>query len=172
MDITQVEAAAKLDWTQGAFSQYLNDITEMSPQTIIKLANFLGVPPSDIDPNIDNSLPNVQKKEARYNLGDPNKLICETVKWNPKQDDFVINVTETKKVKVNGQHYWFLHKGMMLTVIDVLSYTGYIPRMSTNVPFYLVQKVNSDEFEMYGETTLPADDTLAKKFLISDITVY
>ena len=50
---TQRQAAKKLDWTQGAISQYLNGITELSPQAIVKMANFLGVAPHDIDPDLD-----------------------------------------------------------------------------------------------------------------------
>jgi transcriptional regulator with XRE-family HTH domain len=49
--INQTEAAAQLGWTQGAFSQYLNDITELGEDAVAKLANFLEVDPCEIDPN-------------------------------------------------------------------------------------------------------------------------
>jgi len=49
--ITQTEAAKKLGWTQGALAQYLNNITELNPPAVIKLANFLGVDPKEIDPS-------------------------------------------------------------------------------------------------------------------------
>ena len=49
--LTQTEAAKKLGWTQGAFAQYLNNITELNPPAVIKIANFLGVDPRDIDPS-------------------------------------------------------------------------------------------------------------------------
>ena len=49
---TQIQAAKKLGWTQGAFSQYLNNITELNPLAVLKLANFFGVPPEHIDPSI------------------------------------------------------------------------------------------------------------------------
>ena len=48
--ITQTEAAKQLGWTQGALAQYLNNITELNPPAVIKLANFLGVDPREIDP--------------------------------------------------------------------------------------------------------------------------
>lgn len=172
MNITQVEAAAKLDWTQGAFSQYLNDITEMSPQTIIKLANFLDVPPTDIDPNIDSSLPNVSTKRVRYNMSNANKEIHDTISWNPKQEDFIIRIDKTQPIKVDGQRDYLLVKGMKLTVIDVLGDAHYIPRMSTNPPYYITQKAGSDAFEMYTEPHMPADETLIKKLLLTDITIY
>ena len=50
-EITQTAAADKLGWTQGAFSQYLNNITELHTDAIAKLANFLEVDPHEIDPN-------------------------------------------------------------------------------------------------------------------------
>ena len=89
MEITQVEAAKKLDWTQGAFSQYLNAITEMSPQTVIKIANFLDVNPQEIDPNIDSALPNVESKTVRFSLGNPNLELTAKVNWDTKVNDFL-----------------------------------------------------------------------------------
>lgn len=55
--VTQSEAAKKLGWTQGAVAQYLNNITELNATAIIKLANFLGVDPRDIDPNAEDEFP-------------------------------------------------------------------------------------------------------------------
>lgn len=49
--LTQTEAAKKLGWTQGALAQYLNNITELNPPAVIKIANFLGVDPRDIEPS-------------------------------------------------------------------------------------------------------------------------
>ena len=48
--LTQTEAAKELGWTQGALAQYLNQITELNPPAVVKLANFLGVDPREIDP--------------------------------------------------------------------------------------------------------------------------
>ena len=48
-EYTQVQAAKELGWTQGAFSQYLNNLTELNDAAIIKLANFLDVDPNQID---------------------------------------------------------------------------------------------------------------------------
>lgn len=47
--LTQTEAAKELGWTQGALAQYLNQITELNPPAVVKLANFLGVDPREID---------------------------------------------------------------------------------------------------------------------------
>ncbi len=48
--ITQTEAAQKLGWTQGALAQYLNNITDLNPPAVIKLANFFGIDCREIDP--------------------------------------------------------------------------------------------------------------------------
>jgi hypothetical protein len=56
---TQVSAASKLGWTQGAISQYINDLTDLSAPTVVKFANFLGVHPLEIDPDIEDKLPEV-----------------------------------------------------------------------------------------------------------------
>ena len=68
LKFTQRQAAEKLDWSQGAISQYISGITELSVPAIIKLANFLGVPPEEIDPNIDlNKLPKLGAWEVLSN---------------------------------------------------------------------------------------------------------
>ena len=67
LKFTQRQAAEKLDWSQGAISQYISGITELSVPAIVKMANFLGVSPQDIDPDINlNELP---KKGAWTVLG-------------------------------------------------------------------------------------------------------
>ena len=55
MQFTQVEAAKELGWSQGAISHYLNNITALGPSAVIKFANFLGVDPLDIDPEVKGS---------------------------------------------------------------------------------------------------------------------
>lgn len=57
LEVNQSEAAQALGWTQGAFSQYLNNMTELNFAAVTKLANFLGVDPTEIDPDIDKKLP-------------------------------------------------------------------------------------------------------------------
>jgi transcriptional regulator with XRE-family HTH domain len=61
MQFNQTGAAKELGWTQGAISHYLNNITELGPPAIVKLANFLDVDPTEIDPSIVSKLPYVRK---------------------------------------------------------------------------------------------------------------
>ncbi len=179
MDITQVEAAAKLNWTQGAFSQYLNDITEMSPLTIIKLANFLDVNPAEIDPEIDKSLPNVSSYEARYNISSPNTKISKMYNWsnNLGSEAFLITIDKTVELVVNKDSKWLwkLFAGEKLTVIDCFApgfEASYTPRMTTNEPWYLVQEIGATIFSTYSKSRLLSDELLTKKLLITDHTIY
>lgn len=52
-EYTQLKASQELGWTQGAFSQYLNNLTNLNDSAIIKLANFLDVDPKEIDPQFE-----------------------------------------------------------------------------------------------------------------------
>lgn len=70
MQFTQVEAAKDLSWSQGAISHYLNGLTHLGAPAAIKFANFLGVDPTEIDPDIEDSLPHVSKVDITYMSSD------------------------------------------------------------------------------------------------------
>ena len=72
--ITQVEAAKELGWTQGALSQYLNNITELNDAAIIKLAAYLDVTATDIDPTITDRLPGTSKVAIRHHFPETRSL--------------------------------------------------------------------------------------------------
>ena len=116
LNVTQADAAQKLGWTQGAFSQYLNNITELSPQAVIKLANFLEIDPELIDPSITPYTPNFSSKDVKFKWPSATKTekgisvnfdnhvdsfcICVDAKWNkiiPK--DALVVVCEESKLK-------------------------------------------------------------------------
>ena len=61
METNQSDAAEELGWSQSAFSQYLNNYTELNVAAVTKLANFLGVDPIEIDPDLDKKLPKHSK---------------------------------------------------------------------------------------------------------------
>jgi transcriptional regulator with XRE-family HTH domain len=175
MKVTQALAATQLNWTQGALSQYLNGITAMSSQTIIKLANYLDVHPTEIDSNIDKSLPSLATKEVRYSTNDPNLVLDESIVWPEESCKFFIRVDKEYLIDVDdgAGRPWQAFEGMLFKCIDVLNDSFYKQtRMSTNNAFYLVQKVGSDEFVIFSEGSEPPRDKLAKKFLILDLSVY
>jgi len=90
MEFTQQEAAKDLGWSQGAISHYLNHVTELNPQAIIKFANFLDVDPREIDPEIESSLPSIQKIKVHYDSQDMTKRIANETILDRKQDSSII----------------------------------------------------------------------------------
>jgi len=89
---TQVEAAKELGWSQGAISHYLNNITELRAPAIVKLANFLDVDPRDIDPDIEDSLPSVEKKTVAYDARDMTKRINEILISRREDSSILVKV--------------------------------------------------------------------------------
>jgi transcriptional regulator with XRE-family HTH domain len=175
MKVTQALAATQLKWTQGALSQYLNGITAMSSQTVVKLANYLDVHPTEIDPNIIESLPSVATKEVRYSTNDPNLILNESIVWPEESCKFFIRVDKEYLIEVDdgAGRPWQVFEGMFFKCIDVLNGSSYKQtRMSTNRPYYLVQKKGADEFVIFSEGFLPSDDRLDKKFLLLDLSVF
>jgi transcriptional regulator with XRE-family HTH domain len=79
MNFTQVQAAEKLGWSQGAISHYLNNLTELGPAATIKFANFLSVDPLEIDPNIKEFLPNTFTRIIKYDISNIKKPINKKV---------------------------------------------------------------------------------------------
>ena len=78
MQFNQVEAAKELGWSQGAISHYLNDITEMGPAAVVKLANFLNVDPTEIDPAVIAKLPSVRRIDITRNSHDMTHAVQDT----------------------------------------------------------------------------------------------
>ena len=174
MDITQVEAAEKLNWTQGAFSQYLNAITEMSPQTIIKLANFLDVDPLEIDPDIDKSLPDITTYPITHNLSNPNIETNQTITYhNIMNLQFITVDKEIELVKDGGFSQPAKYPaGVQIGYINMFDSPSYAPKMTTSPNYYLIQKKNAKVFETCDQEHLPSDEKLIKKFLIIEVVIH
>lgn len=79
MQFTQVQAAKDLNWSQGAISHYLSNITDLGPSAIIKFANFLDVDPTEIDPDIEDKLPYVQRLNLTYISNDMTQPVKDGV---------------------------------------------------------------------------------------------
>jgi transcriptional regulator with XRE-family HTH domain len=95
MQFTQVTAAKELGWTQGAISHYLSGITEIRAPAIIKLANFLDVDPRDIDPNIEESLPSITRKNVKWSANDMTTPIDKVIFSRSDDESFLIEVPHT-----------------------------------------------------------------------------
>lgn len=104
--ITQVTAARDLGWTQGALSQYLNNLTELSPGAIIKMANYLEVSAAEIDPSIYEVLPKFGTVRVRHRDLDVSTL-RDTKRWfhtiTADPDVFVIDITKDAELIDNSR---------------------------------------------------------------------
>ena len=92
MRFTQVEVAKELGWSQGAISHYLNNITELRAQAIIKLANFLDVDPREIDPDIEQNLPSIVKQTVSYNASDMTKQVNESLLSRSEESSIIVKI--------------------------------------------------------------------------------
>lgn len=70
-----MEAAKDLEWSQSAISHYLSNITDLGPAAIVKFANFLDVDPTEIDPDIEDSLPHVHRINIAHHSSDVTKRL-------------------------------------------------------------------------------------------------
>ena len=100
MKFTQVTAAQELGWSQGLISHYLNNITDLGPMATIKFANFLGVDPRDIDPEIADGLPKTTGHHFRYIANDMDKVISKKVDVFYPEGSFMVELTAD--TMVNG----------------------------------------------------------------------
>ena len=116
--ITQITAAKELGWTQGALSQYLNNLTELSPSAIIKLANYLEVSAAEIDPSIHEVMPTfgtmrVRHADLNVSILRNTKRSFHTIMANP--DVFLIDITEDTELQDNSR---LLFENTKLVCID------------------------------------------------------
>ena len=50
--ITQADANKILGWSPSVFGQYINGLMPIGMEALVKLADFFGVTPYDLDPNL------------------------------------------------------------------------------------------------------------------------
>jgi transcriptional regulator with XRE-family HTH domain len=109
MQINQQDAAKDLGWTQGAFSQYLNSITKLNTAAVIKIANYLGVPASAIDPDISSKLPAIHHIKVRYQNKSTTPLknkgaLVHTVSGSTSS--MIIEITEKMPIANTQMYAW------------------------------------------------------------------
>lgn len=163
MQITQAEAAKKLGWTQGAFSQYLNNITSLNPAAVIKLANFLGVAPKEIDPDINEHLPDLHKIEIRYRLSNLNTRMHGVITY----DDLSSNLFGVLIDKPLPE-FPALPTGAIL-----LCYQGsakpIVKTTDVKEPIYVIRKKGSNKLELSTQSNCPPMTKLKSKWLVNSI---
>lgn len=106
LGLTQVSASKDLGWTQGALSQYLNNLTELRPSATIKLANYLNVPASDIDPDIHKYMParvSIRVKHQNLSTKILKQVSTEAMAIMGSKDVFVIEINEDTELFGNNR---------------------------------------------------------------------
>ena len=171
MEITQIEAADKLGWTQGAFSQYLNGITELGPTATIKLANFLSVDPEEIDPAIHDNLPGVHRVPVRYDLNSTKVVKNRYTHVSIIDDLFRVQIKPEFCTDNIRKRFPYLSKaGGQL--ICTPAHKEYKPRSTDNEPLYLICRKGESSFDIAEESQLPPAGKLSKKFTIIGLAYY
>jgi len=99
MQFTQIEAAKNLDWSQGAISQYLSNITELGPGAVVKFANFLDVDPTEIDPEVEHKLPHIHRINLSYSSDDMTRPVDEHLYSRKTNVTEYIRVSPSSKIE-------------------------------------------------------------------------
>jgi transcriptional regulator with XRE-family HTH domain len=166
MQITQAQAAKQLGWTQGALSQYLNNITCLNPAAVIKLANFLGVDPKEIDPDINKHLPNLHKIEVRYRISNaekrlPHQLTHEEIAPNA----FAVLIDEPLEQLPN------IPVGALIFCYPEAT-TPLVRTTEVKHRIYLIRRKISTKFELAYENNCPPRRQLKSKWLVNSILLH
>lgn len=161
MRFTQVEAAKELGWSQGAISHYLNNITDLGPAAVIKFANFLGVDPLDIDPNVVEHLPNVRTQIAKYDWTNLSKQTNEKIYDNNPPSTFLVTTTADT----------FINLPNAVKKMTELVPGQYLIRVCSvkdapNANIFLMQLKGEKKALAYLKNDLPPADKIAKMFAV------
>ena len=166
MQFTQVEAAKELGWSQGAISHYLNNITALGPPAVIKFANFLGVDPLDIDPEVRGFLPNVRTRIIRYDCDNLSRTInIKLYDRNPKSSFWV---------KTHPRAFKYLEKLVANIVLPINTdwHTNVCPvKDYPDAGAFLIQLKGEKKSFIYSKDDLPPANKIAKKFAVLETEI-
>ena len=165
-EINQTDAAKKLGWTQGAFSQYLNNLTELHDEAVAKLANFLEVDPLEIDPKYSPVEANRIRVPVLYiypntppgfsEVAYRRRIVTTVCEENHKAICAVRLEEDLKPVGYAGQ---------MVLCSDMFKLKK--PRLTPGrIPqFYIIKRKNKPLLEVVEIENCPKDSTLEAKLL-------
>lgn len=170
LELTQNIAAENLGMTQGAFSQYLNGITELGPQAVLKLAKFFDVDPVEIDPSIAEQLPNVHRVPILYSMHSP-KVVKDRYAAVKIEGTFRVEVDGSKLNQSFKKRYpWIGNNNCQL--VCQTEKDGYRPRVTGNELMYLLLLKEASHFDLFVESEVPPAKKIQKKFLVLGVVVY
>ena len=167
MEFTQVTAAKDLGWSQGAISHYLNDVTELNPQAIIKFANFLDVDPREIDPNIECDLPSVTKIPVSFDASDMTKPLTKVNRLDrkPSSSIFVRLPDIPPYDKIFQIHNFPSYtKEILVKLVK--------PKDYPNTKAYAVKLKNKKKLHFYPPDSLPPSTDIQTLWSVVSVTLY
>ena len=156
MKFTQVEAAKELGWTQGAISHYLNDITELGPAAVVKFANFLGVDPTEIDPNIVEHLPNYRLYEVKCDTSNMNsRSKAERLYVPTTPSTFMVRVKEPTAL-IYGNHHIPLSENVLVKMDNIENfptsrYLAAVRKGEKQLNFYFKDTLTPSDYEGFSK---------------------
>lgn len=165
-EITQTTAAKKLGWTQGAFSQYLNNITELNDDAIVKLANFLEVDPNEIDPNYSPLEAERIRIPIRFIHGNTAKITSET-QYRRRVVTTVMesNTKATCGVKLEKNMPPLGYKGQIILCSDMFILPKPHLAPDRKPEWYIVKLKNKDSLTPVRISECPPDNQLEAKLM-------
>lgn len=164
MKFTQVEAANKLGWTQGAISHYLNNITSLNPQATIKFANFLGVDPMEIDPSIKEHLPNTRTRNIRYDSSDITKKLDQKYYDKIPESAFWVTTYPSDYTYLKFKRDGKPNETQWLTCVCPV-------KDFPNATVFMVQEKGKKNVLLYRKEKMPADSKIQKKWAVLETQI-
>ena len=164
MQFTQIEAAKKLGWSQGAISHYLNNITVLGPAAVVKFANFLGVDPLEIDPDIAEFLPNTQTVIATVSSSNVNKKINKKIHHVQTKTQLKIIIEEGTLIfrPDQKQPHTFNSRPGEICMMKVCS-----EKEAPESSWWFIQKKNETAGHVYYYTEIPPKAEINKKYAVN-----
>jgi transcriptional regulator with XRE-family HTH domain len=156
MQITQAQAAKELGWTQGAFSQYLNNLTNLNSTAVIKLANFLGVDPVEIDPDIEEYLPAMRRINVKCKASAPN-ISTQVPTYSDRSLSYFAVEMDTP---IKGA------PELPIGTLVVCTLPVKKPKLTSIVNHYLIQSKDVSALEYVSERNCPPKAKLTSKWLV------
>ena len=164
MQFTQIEAAKELGWSQGAISHYLNNITDLGPAAVVKFANFLGVDPLEIDPDIAEFLPNTQTVVAAVSSSNLNKKINKKIHHNQTKTQLKILIEDGTLIfsPDQKQPHTFKSRPGEICMMKVCS-----EKEAPESSWWFIQKKNETAGHVYYYTEIPSKAIIKKKYAVN-----
>ena len=163
MQFTQIEAAKNLDWSQGAISQYLSNITELGPGAVVKFANFLDVDPTEIDPEVEHKLPHIHRINLAYSSDDMTRSVDEHLYSRKTDVTEYIKVSPSSKIEGSGSSvFWKETSDVGLTGVAQICATSKYP----SAKVLAIRLKNEKKLRFYLKNDAPPPEKIHKMWAV------